>query len=97
MIIIPGLLYGLLSFIAIGLDICIFFLLIRLIVNWKKIKLFERFNDVGKNLIDHVSVKTGQLWFRVSQKKLSKRGELLVSITVLSFVRLLLFEFVTLL
>jgi len=97
MLILPGLLWGLLSFIAIGIDICIFFLLIRIIVNWKKIKWFERFNDIGKQLIDPISAKTGQLWYRASKKHLSDRGKLLVAITVLSFIRLLLCEFVTLL
>jgi len=97
MLILPGLLWGLLSFIAIGLDICIFFLLIRFILIWRKASWFEWFNDVGKNLVDAITAKTRQLWYQASQKQLSDRGELLVALTVISFVRFLLCEIATLL
>ena len=57
MLILPGLLQGLLSFIAIGLDVCMFFLLVRLFLIWRKISWFERFNDIGKNLVVNSGLK----------------------------------------
>ena len=88
--ILPGLLWGILNLLAIGLDVCIFFLLIRLILLWRKINWLEQFNNIGKRLIDTIIANANRLHFRASQKQLSNRSELLVGLAALSLMRFLL-------
>lgn len=81
-----------LGVLRVGLDVCLFFLLIRFVLIWRSNGWLERFNDAGRTLVDAIVAKVGALWFRAVQKKLSQRGELLVSFVGLSIVRLVLCE-----
>ena len=78
---------GLLHLTCIGMDIAIFFVLIRLVLMWRSDSWLERFNDIGKQLVDALAAQVGRLWFRAVQKQLSRRGGLLVSLTALLFAR----------
>ena len=40
-----------LSLLIIGLDVCLFFLLIRLVLTWRSNYWLERLNDAGKRLV----------------------------------------------
>jgi len=86
------LLLVILNLICIGIDIAIFFLLCRFVLMWRTRGWLERLNDVGKSLVDAVTGHVGQLWHRKTQKLLSDKGELAVSIVALSLVRLVISE-----
>lgn len=83
-IIISGFLY----LACVGMDIAIFFLLIRLVLMWRSDSWLRQLNDVGRQLVDALAAKVGRLWFRAVRKHLSCRCELLVGLTVLLFARL---------
>jgi hypothetical protein len=83
---------GLFYLACIGMDIAIFFLLIRLVLMWRSDSWLEQLNEVGRQLVDALAAKVGRLWFRAVRKQLSCRGELLVGLTVLLFVRLTVCE-----
>jgi len=87
-----GLLLVILHLVCIGIDIAIFFLLIRLVLMRRSISWLERLNDVGRGLVDAVIVKAATVWDRAVQKQLSDRGAFLVSLLGLLLVRLLLCE-----
>ena len=83
---------GFLHLVCIGIDMAIFFLLIRLVLMWRTNSWLERLNDVGRHLADALAAKVGRLWSRAVKKQLSRRGELLVGLTVLLFARLVIYE-----
>ena len=83
---------GLLHLACIGMDIAIFFLLIRLALMWRSGSWLERLNTTGRQLVDALTTQVGRLWFRAVHKKLSCRCELLVGLTALVFVRLVVGE-----
>jgi hypothetical protein len=74
---------GLLYLICIGIDITIFFLVVRLVVTEWHTSCLEGFDGVGKSLVDGVRRNVRALWFRVAQRHLSQRGELLFGILAL--------------
>lgn len=90
--ILPGLLWGCLNLLCVGIDVVILLLLCRLLLMWRSIRLIEQLNELGKGLVDALLSNTSQLWCRAAQKRLSAKGELLVSLAALSVVRLLLCE-----
>ena len=83
---------GLLHLACIGMDIVIFFLLIRFVLMWRSDSWLEPLNDVGRQLVDALATKVGRLWSRAVRKQLSCKGELLVGLTVLLFARLVVCE-----
>ena len=85
--ILPGLFLAVLNLICIGIDITVFFVLCRIVLMWRKIHWLERLNDIGKGLVDALAVYTGQLWYKVTRRYLSIKGELLISLITLLFVR----------
>lgn len=88
--ILPGLFSAVLNLICIGIDITVFFVLCRIVLMWRKIHWLERLNDIGKGLVDALAVYTGQLWYKATKKHLSIKGELLISLASLLFVRVAL-------
>lgn len=94
--ILPGLLWAFLNLLCVGIDIAIFFVAIRLVLMWRNTSWLVRLNSVGKELVAAILSETNRLWYRVAQKKLSVKGELLVSIVGLSVARFLLCEIVRL-
>jgi len=97
MLILPAFLWLLLSLVAIAVDVCMFFLLIRLILTRRNIDRLRGFDDAGRTLVNAVTARTGRLWYRVVRKKLSHQGELLVSLVALLFTWLVLLEIARLL
>ena len=68
---------------CIGIDIAIFFLVVRLLITRWHVGWLEGFNNAGKHLVDAITAKVGVLWYQMAQRRLSKRGELLLSILAL--------------
>ena len=85
-----GILLAILHITCVGLDIAILLLLCRLILMWRSISWLERLNDIGKNLVDALGAYAGRLWYRGTQKPLSEKGQLIVSLLALSIIRLVL-------
>jgi len=83
--------------VCIGLDVAMFFILVRFLLLWWRTGWLERLNEVGRNLVDTFTAKVSRFWCRASHKRLSDRGELLVGLMVLLVARILLGELVTLL
>lgn len=90
--ILSGLVFVFLNLLCIGIDIALFFVAVRLILMWRDKSWLARLNSVGKEFVDALLSATSRLWYRATQKKLSVKGELLVSVLALSIVRLLLCE-----
>lgn len=88
------LLFVLFHLISIGLDIVIFFLLVRIVLFWRGINWLKRFNEAGRTLVDATARQTERLWYKATRKRLSARGKIVVSLAVWSFVRLFLSEIV---
>jgi len=79
--------------VRVGLDVCLFFMLVRLVLMWRSFNWLERFNRSGKELVDALAGTVGWIWQRATQKQLSERGKLLVSLAALALVRLVIVEF----
>ena len=94
--ILPGLIWAFLNLVCVGTDIAICLLLCRLVLMWRNTSWLVRLSTVGKEFVDALLSATSQLWYRATQKKLSVKGELLVSIVGLSVARFLLCEISTL-
>ncbi|MHC4538689.1 MAG: hypothetical protein ACYS74_02775 [Planctomycetota bacterium] len=97
MIILAIVLWLVLSLVAAAIDVCMFFLLIRLILMRRHIDRLQGFDDAGKALVNAITAQTGQLWYRTVRKRLSYQGELLVSLGALLFTWLVLLGIVQLL
>ena len=91
MIIMPVVFSLLLQLLVTGVDVCMFFLLIRLILTRRNIDRLRVFDDAGQTLVHAITARTGQLWYRTVHKRLSHQGELLVSLIPLMFAWLTLF------
>lgn len=77
----------------VAVDVCVFFLLVRLALLWREAGWLKRFDSAGTQLVDGITSCAGLLWHRVTPKPLSEQGKLLVSLLPLSLVRLVLSEF----
>ena len=97
MIVLSKVLLVLLHLICISIDIVVFFLLIRLLFMWRRARLLELFDNTGKALVDAVTAGISRFWYCITQKVLSDKGELVVSLTALSFIRLSIYEIARLL
>jgi hypothetical protein len=88
--IIPGLFLAVLNLICIGIDITMFFVLCHIVLMWRKIPWLEKLNDIGKGLVDALAGYAGQLWYKATQKHLTIRGELLLSLMALLLLRIII-------
>ena len=75
-----------LCFVFIGIDVAVFFLTVRLIASWREVSWLVGFNKAGSLLTDSIleTVK------HCINRNLSERGSLVISITILSLVKLLI-------
>ena len=76
-----------LYFVCLGIDIVIFFLVIRLILNWRSIRFLDGFDKAGKTLVDGLTERIGRFCCFILKKTLSANGKLFVSITILSLAK----------
>ena len=78
-----------LCIVGIAVDITAFFLLVRMLVTWKHFELLVYFDNVGRPLVEAVISKTDYLFGKVSDKRLSGKGVLFVSMIILIVVKIM--------
>jgi hypothetical protein len=76
-----------LNLIFIGIDLTVFFLVCRILFLRWNIGWLEKLNDIGKGMVDTLVSFTGRLWNKATQKNLSIKGELFVSLMTLLITR----------
>ena len=77
-----------LYFVCIGLDVAMFFLQVRLILQWRRFNWLVPFDNVGKPLVNAVTAKVPQLL--KTQTPLSERGKLIIALLVFAVARIIL-------
>ena len=77
-----------LYFVCVGLDVAMFFLQIRLILQWRTVNWLVPFDDAGKSLVNTVTAKVSQ--FFKTQNPLSERGKLIVALVAFAIARVIL-------
>jgi hypothetical protein len=88
-----ALIKAILILICLGIDITIFFLLIRLVLSRWKIGWLGSFDQAGDRLVTVTAESTSKIWLQFTQKHLSIRGQLCVAVIGLTLVRLFLGSF----
>ena len=77
-----------LCFVCVGLDIAMFFLQIRLILQLKRISWLVPFDDTGKSLVNTIIAKI-PIYLR-TQNPLSEKGKLIIALVVFAIARIIL-------
>ena len=77
-----------LYFVCVGLDVAMFFLQIRLILQWRTANWLVPFDDAGKTLVNTVTAKVQQ--FLRTRNPLSERGKLIIALAVFATARIIL-------
>ena len=77
----------LLYFIGLGLDIVVFFLIVRLLLNWREIPWLDAFNHVGKPIVDYLTDIVGEYFYVKHQKMLSVNSKIWLSLSFISILR----------
>jgi len=77
-----------LYFVCVGLDVAMFFLQIRLILQWRTVNWLVPFDDAGKSLVNTVTAKVPR--FIKPQIPLSERGKLIIALVVFAMARIIL-------
>jgi len=78
-----NLINALFVFVSIGINIMFFFLVVRLLVNFKIFKFLETFDEAGKKLVDATLSKTSHLFNKLFKKELTKNGQVAISMLIL--------------
>lgn len=91
------LLWAILSFACIGIDITAFFLVVRAVMVWKEVLWLKPFDEAGKALVHAYTETIDRLWSRMVQKHLAPRGKVLVGLVVLELTRIFIAGFAKLL
>ena len=82
--------FTVLYFINLGIDIAIFFLIIRLIRNWRHFQWLVPFDRVGNLLVERITNAAGMFWSSMSDRRLSDNGRIMISLGILTLVKLIL-------
>jgi len=90
MIVPLNLMTAFLGIVGIAVDITAFFLLVRMLVKWKHFELLACFDNVGRPLVESVMSKTDYLFGKVSDKRLSEKGVLFVSMMGLVVIKIII-------
>ena len=77
-----------LYFVCVGLDVAMFFLQIRLILQWRTVNWLVPFDDAGKSLVNAVTAKVSQ--FLNPKNPLSERGKLIIALVAFAIARIIL-------
>ena len=86
-----------LSLIVVGINVTIFFLVIRAVIIWKNVSFFRGFDVAGKSLVDTYTRFIERLWSRFTQKHLTLKGNLLIGLILLELAKLFVVRLVRLL
>lgn len=76
---------------TLAIDITVFFLIVRVVILWKKYSWLNPFNEAGKALVDEYTMFVDRLWARIINRNLAPKGRLLIGLVMLELARLLLF------
>ena len=79
-----------LNLICVGINITMFFLVIRAVMLWKKMSFFKAFDDAGKALVNAYTRMIDRLWSRMTQKHLTLKGNLLIGLVLLELTRVVI-------
>lgn len=91
------LLLAVLHLLCVGINITVFFMVVRVVMLWKEIACLKPFNDAGRNLVDRYSEMVASLWDRITKKQLAPKGKILIGLIALELVRLFITGFAELL
>jgi len=89
---ISKILFAVFNLLCVGVDIIIFFMVIRFLSMWRSIIFVEELNLIVKNMIDRLIVLTKQCWNRLNQKHLSDKTAALVAFLILVIIRFVISE-----
>ena len=78
---------ALLYFVCLGIDVVMFFLMIRLLLTWRRIRWLEKFDKAGELLVDGVTSRTDKFWRLRLNRKLSAKGTALVALLFLTVIK----------
>ncbi len=78
-------------FVVLGIDILLFFLLVRLIQTWKRISWLASLDKIGAQLVEATTSRIGNIL--KSNKNLTDKGRILFSIIVLTLIKFVLSGF----
>ena len=73
--------------IVMGIDITVFFLVVRLVLLWCDIQWLASYDEIGRGVVDRVTISIDRVFSGWSNRRLSKRGTLIVGITILAITR----------
>lgn len=85
-----NLLQLLLSVICTGIQIVLFFLLVRMILMWRSIKWLQAFDMTGNSLVEFTDSLVDRSVYRLWQKHLTPKRRLLLAFCLLELCRTLL-------
>jgi len=91
------LLWTILNFICVGINITAFFLIVRAVMLWKEISWLKSFDDAGKALVNIYTEMIDRLWNQMAHRHLAPKGKLLVGLVVLELTGILITGFAKLL
>ena len=81
---------AILYFINLGIDIAMFFLVVRLIMNHHSVQWLAGLDRVGNALVDGMASLVARCWNSKSQKPLSANGCVIVDLVALTLIKLIL-------
>jgi len=81
-----------LSFICNGIEIVMFFLLVRIILLFKSIQWLQTFDDAGRTLVDGVASFVDRGVYQLWKKHLATKSQLLLALVLLEVCRAMLIQ-----
>ena len=81
---------AMLCFITIGIDIAIFFLIVRLILTWRNFRWLVPFDKTGSSLVEAITQAAGKVFSSRWSKKLSEKGKILTCFVGLMIIKLII-------
>ncbi len=89
---IMNLLQIVLSLIGNGIEIVMFFLVVRMILQWKSTQWFRSFDDAGKELVDGVSGFIDRGALRLWKRHLKPKSQLVFTFVLLEVCRAMVMQ-----
>ncbi len=81
-----------LSFICNGIEVVMFFLLVRIILLFKSIQWLQAFDDAVRTLVDGVTGVVGHGVYRIWKRRLTVRSQLVLALVLLEVCRAMLIQ-----
>ena len=81
-----------LNLISNGIEIIMFFLLVRLILQWRSTRWLRAFDDAGKGLVDPTIQLLGKITYRFGKRHLTLKSQLLLALLLLELCHTILIQ-----